>query len=243
MARLTISEAARRVGVSRVTLHRYIKLGKLRQLADGTVDTADLTAAGLSLHLETVSERNTVQAPVTPTLHPVTAAPVTPEPDYRERYIALLEQEVERLHREVDRLQEDARRREQQVQERETALLQMLQARETVLLQPGSRQPRADRHALRRRIVELLETSPAGLHHTAIARQLGATCNGLQSKWLRTAITAFLGPDYLPLSISPGPDYLPLRLQSTVWDCNQRWWDHIICNSTPSPFSVRPSWR
>jgi hypothetical protein len=68
-------------------------------------------------------------------------------------------------------------------------------------------------------------------------------CKGLQSKWLRTAIIAFLGPDYLPLSISPGPDYLPLRLQSTAWDCNQRCWDHIICNSTPSPFSARPSGR
>src|SRR2546427_12090718 len=66
-----------------------------------------------------------------------------------------------------------------------------------------------------------------------------ATCKGLQSKWLRTAINAFLGPNYLPLSIPPGPDYLPLSLQSTGWDCNQRWWDHIICNSTPSPFSAR----
>ena len=47
----------------------------------------------------------------------------------------------------------------------------------------------------------------------------------------------FLGPNYLPLSISPGPDYLPLRLQSTDWDCNQRYGDHMICNSTPSPFS------
>ena len=71
---------------------------------------------------------------------------------------------------------------------------------------------------------------------------LGHTCNGLQSKWLRTAIIVFLGPDYLPLSISPGPDYLHLSLQSTDWDCNQRYWDHIICNSTPSPFSARPSW-
>ena len=71
----------------------------------------------------------------------------------------------------------------------------------------------------------------------------GTMCNGLQSKWLRTAIIAFLGPNYLPLSISPGPDYLPLRLQSMARDCNQRPQDHIICNSTASPFSARPSWR
>ena len=70
-----------------------------------------------------------------------------------------------------------------------------------------------------------------------------AMCNGLQSKPARTAINAFLGPNYLPLSPCSGQDYLQLRLQSTGSDCNQRRWDHIICNLTPSPFSARPSWR
>ena len=37
-------------------------------------------------------------------------------------------------------------------------------------------------------------------------------CNGLQLKWLRTAINGNVGPDYLHLSIPSGRDYVPLRL-------------------------------
>jgi hypothetical protein len=55
-------------------------------------------------------------------------------------------------------------------------------------------------------------------------------CNGLQSKRAGTAISAFLGPHYLPLSPYSRPQYLPLRLQSSVSDCNQRSQDHIICH-------------
>jgi hypothetical protein len=54
--------------------------------------------------------------------------------------------------------------------------------------------------------------------------------NGLQSKRAGTAISAFLGPHYLPLSPYSRPQYLPLRLQSSVSDCNQRSQDHIICH-------------
>jgi hypothetical protein len=56
------------------------------------------------------------------------------------------------------------------------------------------------------------------------------SCNGLQSKRAGTAISAFLGPHYLPLSPYSRPQYLPLRLQSSVSDCNQRSQDHIICH-------------
>jgi site-specific recombinase XerD len=93
------------------------------------------------------------------------------------------------------------------------------------------------------RVSELAHLTTDDIDFIKPAIKVRGKCKGLQSKWLRTAIIAFLGPDYLPLSISPGPDYLPLRLQSTAWDCNQRCWDHIICNSTPSPFSARPSGR
>ena len=54
-------------------------------------------------------------------------------------------------------------------------------------------------------------------------------CNGLQSKRAGTAISAFSGPHYLPLSPVSGPHYLPLRLQSSAWDCNPSHQDHIIC--------------
>jgi hypothetical protein len=55
-------------------------------------------------------------------------------------------------------------------------------------------------------------------------------CNGLQWKWLRTAINGNLRPDYLHLSIPSGRDYLQLRLLLSSWDCNQRRWDHIKCD-------------
>jgi hypothetical protein len=68
------------------------------------------------------------------------------------------------------------------------------------------------------------------------------SCSGLKSKWVRPAISAFSGLHSLHLSAISRPDYLPLSLQSTGSDCNHRWGDQIICNSTPSPFSARPSW-
>src|SRR5262244_1196247 len=64
------------------------------------------------------------------------------------------------------------------------------------------------------------------------------TCNGLQWKWLRTAINENLGPDYMHLSIHSGRDYLQLRLLLSSWDCNQRRWDHIKCDYPEPPSSA-----
>jgi hypothetical protein len=66
---------------------------------------------------------------------------------------------------------------------------------------------------------------------TVAATVLEGRCNGLQWKCLRTAINENLGPDYLHLSIPSGRDYLQLRLLLSSWDCNQRRWDHITCDS------------
>ena len=54
MAKLSLTDAARVTGVSRVTLHRYIKAGKLSRSADGTIDTAELLRIGLVLQPDTV---------------------------------------------------------------------------------------------------------------------------------------------------------------------------------------------
>ena len=62
--------------------------------------------------------------------------------------------------------------------------------------------------------------------------------NGLQWKWLRTAINGNLGPDYLHLSIPSGPDYVPLRLLLSSWDCHQQRWDHITCDYPEPPSSA-----
>src|SRR5215831_10053799 len=65
VAKLTISDAARVTGVSRVTLHRYIKAGKLSRSTDGTIDTAELLRIGLVLQPDTVQQPVTVQRPAT----------------------------------------------------------------------------------------------------------------------------------------------------------------------------------
>src|SRR5215831_11915403 len=72
MATLTITDAARVTGVSRMLLYRYIKSGKLSRTPEGLIDTAELLRAGLLLHTSDVT------APVTP-LHDVTPHAATGE--------------------------------------------------------------------------------------------------------------------------------------------------------------------
>src|SRR5438128_11038945 len=67
---------------------------------------------------------------------------------------------------------------------------------------------------------------------------MNATCNGLQWKWLRTAINGNLGPDYMHLSIPSGRDYLQLRLLLSSCGCNQRRHDHIKCDYSEPPASA-----
>ncbi len=112
MAQLTISDAARVTGVSRVTLHRYIKAGKLSRTPDGLIDTAELLRIGLVLQPDTLQQPVTVQRPVTPSATP----PVTADTPTLERLIEVLQRELD-----------DARTREQAAREREATLLQMLQ--------------------------------------------------------------------------------------------------------------------
>jgi DNA-binding transcriptional MerR regulator len=160
MARLTITDAARVTGVSRVTLHRYIKAGKLSRSADGTVDTAELLRIGLVLHPDTVLQPVNLQRDVT--LHET--PPVT-SPD-----LATLQQLLTVLQRELDA----AHAREEAAREREAALLQMLQQlqqqnqRLLDMPRPAPAPPHplgtADmKGAIRRRIVELLRDYPEGL--------------------------------------------------------------------------------
>jgi DNA-binding transcriptional MerR regulator len=103
MARLRISEAANVTGVSRVTLHRYIKTGRLSRNPDGTIDTAELQRIGLPLkHTPEVTEKPQVTLPETDR--------------YLERYIATLESERESLTRQLEH-----------ALERETFLLRLLE--------------------------------------------------------------------------------------------------------------------
>src|SRR5215510_1216537 len=80
MATLTISDAARVTGVSRMLLYRYIKAGKLSRTPDGMIDTTELLRAGLPLlHPGTDSDTLPVHD-VTPhavTVEPSVTSPVT----------------------------------------------------------------------------------------------------------------------------------------------------------------------
>jgi len=193
MAKLTISDAARVTGVSRVTLHRYIKAGKLSRTPDGLIDTAELLRIGLVLQPDTLQQPVTVQRPATP---PVTADTPT------------LERLIEVLQRELD----DARAREQAAREREAMLLQMLQqvqqqnqrlleaprsvptpsAPASLVRSPADTAPPArgvapfpTRGAARQRILALLREYPEGLTAAELRVLLGAeksltdTCAGM----------------------------------------------------------------
>jgi hypothetical protein len=201
MAKLSISDAARVTGVSRVTLHRYIKAGKLSRSADGTVDTAELLRIGLVLQPDTVLPPVNLQRDVTPhETHSVTS----PDAATLQQLLTVLQRELEAAHA-----------REEAAREREAALLQMLQQLQqqnqrlldmprTILpptpkRAPASRPPgpAADpRGDMRRRIVELLREHSEGLTPAemrsllGVDKDLGDTCLGMR----RDGLVQRVGP-------------------------------------------------
>jgi hypothetical protein len=192
MARLSITDAARVTGVSRVTLHRYIKAGKLSRSVDGAIDTAELLRIGLVLHPDTVLQPVYLQRDATPPeTPPVTAL----DPATLQQLIAVLQRELEAAHA-----------REEAAREREATLLQMLQQlqqqnqrlldmpRTTPSPSPErspSPEPRTaastmdPRGDMRRRIVALLREHPEGLTPAemrtllGVDRSLADTCLGM----------------------------------------------------------------
>src|SRR5215510_2673014 len=203
MARLTITDAARVTGVSRVTLHRYIKAGKLSRSADGTVDTAELLRIGLVLQSDTVLQSVNLQRDVTPhETHPVTS----PDPATLQQLLTVLQRELDAAHA-----------REEAAREREAVLLQMLQQlqqqNQRLLDAPRTAPPpRSEpsshlgprpagatpsaRGDMRRRIVALLQEYPEGLTPAemrtllSVERSLADTCLGM----LRYGLVQRVGP-------------------------------------------------
>ena len=204
MATLTITDAARVTGVSRMLLYRYIKSGKLSRTPEGLLDTAELLRAGLLLHTSDVT------SPITP-LHDVTPSPVTPEisvtsavtPPVTSPVTPTDSNETRTLERLIDILQREL----DAARERETLLLQMLsqmqQQNQRLLDMPRSPAPPHPspapqpapartpapagdpRGAMRRRIIEVLQTHPEGLTSAqlqialGVERSLTDTCIGM----------------------------------------------------------------
>ncbi len=193
MAKLSISDAARVAGVSRVTLHRYIKSGKLSRSADGTIDTVELLRIGLVLQPDTVLHPVSRQHDATSS---ATLPVTTPDPATLQHLITVLQREIDAAHA-----------REEAAREREALLLQMLsqmqQQNQRLLDMPRSATPlrpsparepvvsriaapsEDPRGAMRRRIVALLRNHPEGLTpgemRTLLGadRPLGDTCLGM----------------------------------------------------------------
>jgi hypothetical protein len=197
MAKLTLSDAARVSGVSRMLLYRYIKAGKLSRTPDGMIDTAELLRAGLALQYRDRESDVTMLhdvtpssvTPQTPVTLPVTEAvtpPVTPAASTETR---TLERLVDVLQRELDA-----------ARERETMLLQMLsqmqQQNQRLLDMPRTPPPAlpgpgapamasAPRGDMRRRIVALLQEHPEGLSPVqtrqllGVAKDLGSTMKAM----------------------------------------------------------------
>src|SRR3954451_21169265 len=123
MAKLTISEASRVTGASRMLLYRYVKTGKLSRTPDGLLDTTELLRVGLSLQSSDVTPLHEVTSPPAPVVTP----PVTPD-------VTTMDCLVRRLEREID----EAHAREQQYQDqiaRLTLLVEQLTHRSDRLLE------------------------------------------------------------------------------------------------------------
>jgi hypothetical protein len=168
MAKLSISDAARVSGVSRVTLHRYIKAGRLSRLPDGSIDTAELVRAGFVLHLETLTD----DTPVTPVLLDDTATPVTPsvtppvaaDTHAYERMIALLQQQVDEYRGRERYYQDRIAWLETQVGHEQYRYDRLLEAPRTAPVADTTTRTapaahEAPRGEIRRRIVALLQDS------------------------------------------------------------------------------------
>jgi hypothetical protein len=130
MAKLTISDAAHVAGVSRSTLHRAIKHGRISLDPDGRLDTAELLRAGYMLQQALRQPRTRMTQDATPKRRNGSQDRKTPA----DHELAALEREREVLQRELDATRELMRQereaaleRERASRERETLLLHMLQ--------------------------------------------------------------------------------------------------------------------
>jgi excisionase family DNA binding protein len=136
MAKLTISEAARVVGVARSTLHRAIQKGRISLDPDGRLDTAELLRCGYTLQGFAQQGPATVRQDATPHQSVAQQASIPTS----ELLIEALQRERDLLQQQLDATREllqserdagrererEAQRREQVAQQREALLLQML---------------------------------------------------------------------------------------------------------------------
>jgi len=112
MALLTIVDAVRLTGVSRIQLYCYLKAGRISRTPEGCLDTAELLRAGLMLRLPDETPTVSVRHEETPSV----------SSDASVVSLTMQERLIEILQRELDA----ARLLLREAHERETQLIQML---------------------------------------------------------------------------------------------------------------------
>ena len=112
MALLTIVDAVRLTGVSRIQLYCYLKAGRISRTPEGCLDTAELLRAGLMLRLPDETPTVSVRHEETPSV----------SSDVSVVSLTMQERLIEILQRELDA----ARLLLREAHERETQLIQML---------------------------------------------------------------------------------------------------------------------
>ena len=198
MAKLTISDAARACGISRTTIQRAVKAGRLSLDAEHQVDTAELLRLGYKLDaalLHAASQQDRMYAQQ----HAAAQGRSSVQEGAAEIELRFLRQQYEQLQRERDQLaqqvqhlqmqqvqaqqhltqaqqmQQDVQQMLHAAQQRYDRLLDTPRALPAPLAADGSRDralsPAADRGDMRRRIVALVREHPEGLS-PAQARRL-----------------------------------------------------------------------
>jgi hypothetical protein len=203
MAKLSKVDAAKAAGVSRQTLHTYIKDHRISVDADGLIDTAELLRVGFTLHpLHEIGRQDPE-----PVGHDLTSKVDTL--DVYLDMITLLKQQL----KEAQAREQAAFQREQSASEREALLWQMYQAERTrydgllevpralptspVTVRPRSsaQAPVADRGDIRRRMLALVWEHPEGLSPAQtrqlldIEKDLGATMKAILRDGLLRRVT------------------------------------------------------
>ena len=112
MSRISINKASLDFNVSRNTLYKYIKQGKLTKDDNGKLDTADLVRL-FSNHVSTQQESTTVNSESSTTIEQLKQ-----ENQQLKQYLAINEMLVNQLQQQIQDLKQDKQRLFDQLEQR-----------------------------------------------------------------------------------------------------------------------------